>query len=129
MEQDGLISGFQYKKIWGNQSLIINDLNEMKITPEGIHYLNDNSKMKEIKDYCLSNFQGLGSRVFVLHNHPGCTEFSPDDMSFFIYNNDVGAIGVIKNNGGFELIEKTKAYSQQRIISLYNREYKKLKII
>jgi hypothetical protein len=66
MEQDGLINGLQYKKIWGNQSLIINDLNEMKITPEGIHYLNDNSKMKEIKDFLIGKSDIIATLIKIV---------------------------------------------------------------
>ncbi|MCH3961140.1 MAG: YjcQ family protein [Solobacterium sp.] len=48
---EGLIEGLVFTKVWGNNKIISNDLSEMRITSAGIRYLNDNSKMKEIKEY------------------------------------------------------------------------------
>ena len=55
---EGLIEGLVFAKAWGNNKIIANDLSEMRITSAGIRYLNDNSKMKEIKEY-LKSIPGL----------------------------------------------------------------------
>jgi hypothetical protein len=48
---DGLIKGLKFVNVLGGNNIIANDLSEMRITSAGIRYLNDNSKMKEIKEY------------------------------------------------------------------------------
>ena len=51
---EGLIEGLVFAKAWGRNSIIANDLSDMRITSAGIRYLNDNSKMTEIKEYLKS---------------------------------------------------------------------------
>ena len=51
---EGLIKGLVFAEAWGNNNIITNDLFEMRITSAGIRYLNDNSKMTEIKEYLKS---------------------------------------------------------------------------
>ena len=55
MQNDGLISGLKFRKVWGGQMLLINDFSEMKITSNGINYLTDNSKMQQVKEFILES--------------------------------------------------------------------------
>lgn len=58
MQDEGLIDGVSTKKIWGGEYIITSDLSEIRITPSGIRYLKDNSKMQEILD-AVKNTVGL----------------------------------------------------------------------
>lgn len=49
MQEEGLISGLVFKKVWGGNNILVGDISEAKITANGIRYLNENSKMKIIR--------------------------------------------------------------------------------
>lgn len=49
MQMDGYIDGLCFKKAWGAEYIIANDLSDMNITSAGINYLQENSSMKKIK--------------------------------------------------------------------------------
>ena len=57
MQAEVLIEGLAFTKAWGNYYIILNNESEMRITAEGVRYLNDNGKMKKTKDIIL---QGAG---------------------------------------------------------------------
>ena len=42
MQEEGLITGLVFKGTWQGDSVLANDLKEMEITSNGIHYLEDN---------------------------------------------------------------------------------------
>lgn len=44
MQEEGLISGLVFVKAWGNENILCNDLINLKITVQGIHYLEENKK-------------------------------------------------------------------------------------
>lgn len=48
MQDEGLIKGLCFKKIWGGDVILVSDMSEAKITPAGIHYLEDNDKMRKV---------------------------------------------------------------------------------
>ena len=50
MTTEELIEGLNFTKAWGNEYILINDIKDATITPAGIRYLKDNSKMSEIKN-------------------------------------------------------------------------------
>lgn len=58
MTDDGLISGLKFKKAWGNDYFLCNDLSNMFITSKGINYLKENNTMNNVKDYILDKMDG-----------------------------------------------------------------------
>ena len=53
MQDDGLIKGIRVTKAWGGDSILLSDLDEIKITTDGIHYLKENSTMNKVKNVLL----------------------------------------------------------------------------
>lgn len=53
MSDDGLIEELHFKKAWGQDLIPLFDEKDMIITSKGVHYLQENSKMKEVKDFIL----------------------------------------------------------------------------
>ena len=53
MSDEELIENLTFAKAWGNDFMLISEEEEMQITVKGIHYLKDNSKMKEVGKYLL----------------------------------------------------------------------------
>lgn len=49
MQSEGLIEGLQFRKAWGGAVILINDLDDISITSDGIHYLLENSRMKKVR--------------------------------------------------------------------------------
>ena len=58
MQDEELIEGAVLKIAWGQDSLLANNLSDIRITAAGIRYLKDNSKMKEVGKL-LSGVPGL----------------------------------------------------------------------
>lgn len=54
MSEEGLISGFNYKKVWGGNIIPLSDPSDLKITSTGVRYLGNNNKMKEIRENLLN---------------------------------------------------------------------------
>ena len=48
MQKEGYIEGLVFANPWGNEWILGNDIENARITPEGIHYLQDNSRMKKV---------------------------------------------------------------------------------
>lgn len=55
MQKEELVEGLNYVRAWGNDYALMNDISEMQITPDGIHYLKDNSRMIRIRDTLLEH--------------------------------------------------------------------------
>ena len=55
MSEDGLIKSYVYKQAWGGEVIVLSCMEDLKITSTGIRYLEDNSKMKQIKEFFLSH--------------------------------------------------------------------------
>lgn len=49
MQQDGLVDGLTFTQAWGREMLLVDGLEQLQITPQGIRYLLDNGKMQRIK--------------------------------------------------------------------------------
>lgn len=49
MQDSGLIRGVETVNAWGRDSILISDYKDIRITPEGIGYLHDNSRMEKAK--------------------------------------------------------------------------------
>lgn len=58
MTDDGLIEGLLFTKAWGTEYILGSDYKFMRITPKGLSYLSENSKMNELKK-TLSESAGL----------------------------------------------------------------------
>lgn len=48
MQEEGLVSGLQFTQAWGREYLLVDGLEQLRITPAGIRYLLDNGKMQKI---------------------------------------------------------------------------------
>lgn len=55
MSGEGLIEGAEFTRVWGNEYILLSPLDEMRITPAGTVYLQENSTMKKVKDGLLAN--------------------------------------------------------------------------
>lgn len=58
MTREELIDGLNFVKAWGNDYTLINDYSDMQITPQGIRYLLDNDKMRQMKNNILEGAPG-----------------------------------------------------------------------
>lgn len=58
MTREELIDGLTFVKAWGNDYTLVNDYSDMEITPQGIRYLLDNDKMRQMKDDILKGAPG-----------------------------------------------------------------------
>ena len=48
MQEEGLVSGLQFTQAWGREYLLVDGLEQLRITSAGIRYLLDNGKMQKI---------------------------------------------------------------------------------
>lgn len=51
MSDEGLIEKLSFTKTWGATYIPLFEENELAITPKGIHYLEENDKMKVVGNY------------------------------------------------------------------------------
>lgn len=63
MKSEGLIENVLTVSVWGNEIIIASELSEMRITSSGIHYLKDNTRMKEAKEIILAGASLIASLV------------------------------------------------------------------
>ncbi len=54
---------------------------------------------------------GKGYNILVMHNHPMNSPFSDNDIKFFVSNEQIKTISVVKHNGHVELISKTETFT------------------
>ena len=59
MNAEGLIEGLNFVKAWGNDYILISDYEDMSITAQGIRYLLNNDKMRQLKENILKDAPGL----------------------------------------------------------------------
>ena len=50
LNKDGLIEGIVLKKVWGEKYPLVEELENMNITPRGIQFLTDNSFIQKAKE-------------------------------------------------------------------------------
>lgn len=48
MQTEGLIEGLAFVKAWGNDTIMLSRFQDAKITAQGIRYLMENTRMKQI---------------------------------------------------------------------------------
>ena len=58
MKDEGLIEGLTFVKAWGNEYVIANEIGDIRITSEGVRYVLNNDKMKQIRQSILEGTQG-----------------------------------------------------------------------
>lgn len=59
MQEEGLITGLVFKKVWGNEHLLINDYGEMTITAKGARFLLEDKTMNKVKVFLSGAAQEL----------------------------------------------------------------------
>lgn len=63
ISDEGLIRGLCFKKVWGDEYVMLNEFEDMSITPAGIEFLTENEKMKKVKDFVLQHFDEIAGLV------------------------------------------------------------------
>lgn len=58
MDAEGLIEGITFIKAWGNEYVISSNLSDLRITSQGVRYVLNNDKMKQIKTAILEGMPG-----------------------------------------------------------------------
>lgn len=53
MQEEGMVNGLSFVRVWGNEYVLTSGLREMSITPFGIRHLLDNDKMRTVKKMVL----------------------------------------------------------------------------
>lgn len=59
----GYLKGLKFKKVWGEDYILVNDLKNAKITMEGVEYLRDNSVMKKALEFAKNSGGLIGTIV------------------------------------------------------------------
>ncbi len=72
------------------------------------------------------NINGLGDRIFVMHNHPNGAGYSNRDIIVFLKEDRIGALSIVTNDGNVEVLEKTDKYSAERAKVILKRCVKNL---
>jgi hypothetical protein len=63
--------------------------------------------------------------VIVLHNHPSLSNFSLDDVRFFLQNHTVKMIVEVTNLGSISYLVKKDSYDYMKALELYNESVNK----
>ncbi len=69
--------------------------------------------------------QGKGNNLFVMHNHPKNSGYSDTDIIFFISDERVQTLTLVKNNGSVEVITKSEKFDRLKATNTFKRIYKK----
>ena len=69
---------------------------------------------------------GKGNDLFIMHNHPRNSGFSTSDIEFFVMNDSIMNISVVKNNSSVSVLTKTDNFDPVIIKKEYNRLYRKV---
>ena len=54
---------FHFCRAWGNVRILVNDLADMSITSDGIHYLLENNRMRKIKEFLLNQSRTMAGLI------------------------------------------------------------------
>ncbi len=63
MSDEGLIEELAFKRAWGQDLIALFDESDMIITAKGIHYLEENDKMKKVGQYLLDKADTIANLV------------------------------------------------------------------
>ena len=66
-----------------------------------------------------------GKDLFVMHNHPRNSSYSDTDIAFFLSNDTVKSLSIVKNNGKVEVLTKSEKYDKMELMNSFKRCYKK----
>lgn len=72
-----------------------------------------------------TSLTGMGDDIFVMHNHPRNGSYSDRDVRFLLEYDNVKALSIVMNNGGVELLIKTKDFNMNEAKVAFKRAYKK----
>lgn len=67
-----------------------------------------------------------GNGLFIMHNHPRNSGFSTSDIEFFVMNNSVTNMSVVKNNSRVSILTKTDSFDSLTLKKEYDRLYRKI---
>lgn len=67
MQDEGLIKGACFTKVWGHEYVMASDISEITITPAGIAYLEENTMMKKVGSM-LKEMPGMVSSLINIVN-------------------------------------------------------------
>jgi hypothetical protein len=65
-QNESLIEGLTFMRVWGNEYILTSQYTDMAITPEGIHHLEDNGKMRQVKTFLTEHAPELISTLITL---------------------------------------------------------------
>ena len=63
MSEEGLIENASFTKAWGRVYIPLFEERELEITAKGIHYLEDNSKMKEAGRFLMDKADSIADLI------------------------------------------------------------------
>lgn len=68
---------------------------------------------------------GRGNNIFVMHNHPRNSSYSATDIIFFLSNENIKHLSIVKNNGLVEVLTKSEKYDSAVLKQDFGRIIKK----
>lgn len=66
MQEERLIRDLSFKNAWGGERLLLSDLRDARITPEGIRYLTENATMEKVKRHFLDAVSLTGKLIEIV---------------------------------------------------------------
>ena len=67
-----------------------------------------------------------GNGLFIMHNHPRNSGFSTSNIEFFVMNNSVTNMSVVKNNSRVSILTKTDNFDSLTLKKEYDRLHRKM---
>ncbi|MCX7714847.1 MAG: hypothetical protein N2171_03860 [Clostridia bacterium] len=83
------------------------------------------SNMLEFTNNDCLDILNKSNNIFVMHNHPNNSSFSMLDLKFFIENDNIKYISIVKNNGNIEILTKSETYDITNLQSVVRKLAKK----
>lgn len=68
---------------------------------------------------------GKGNNIFVMHNHPRNSSYSATDIAFFLSEENIKHLSIVKNNGLVEVLTKSEKYDASVLTLDFKRIVKK----
>ena len=68
---------------------------------------------------------GKGDNIFVMHNHPRNSSYSATDVVFFLSNESIKHLSIVKNNGVVEVLTKSEKFDAAVLKRDFERIIKK----
>lgn len=102
-----------------------NDSNEVAglldlTTGEQLHFVKGDQTAVDIEADA-DTYHWLRTRpersILLLHNHPGQSYFSMNDIQMFLVNDSIGAMSIVTNQGNVWTISKTDKYNRKNVFN------------